>query len=150
MVRVYLTTTVPVVESILQEGFTDLHEFAGLSGVYMADCKLNANDGWPGEMTLCLDVPEDVFQRYEIVEELLGYRYAIIPATLLNRIGRSQIYDHEYAGTSRRDLLRACQRWRRSGSPAASAKAAEMCAAMAVFDRIGWLTPLKQHEIEQP
>ena len=59
--RVYFTTGAARAEEILREGFNDLYEEFGRRGVYFADRPLDDNDGFAGEVTLCLDVPADVF-----------------------------------------------------------------------------------------
>jgi hypothetical protein len=69
--------------------------------------------------------------------------WAIIPAEVLNRHGRPQLYDHEYADSSRRALLQAVDGWEKAGRPH---HAAGMRAAIAFFDRIGWLTPVRLRE----
>jgi hypothetical protein len=84
--------------------------------------------GTGGEVTLCAEVPEDTFRALEIRQstrpgpraeaarrhpgdpdpkghEFIRLGYAIIPAEVLNRQGRPQIYDHEQAGSSRRHLV---------------------------------------------
>jgi hypothetical protein len=65
---------------------------------------------------------------------------------VLNRIGKPQVYDHFYAGLSRRELLRSAEEWENSGDVASYQHAQEMRGAIAFFDRIGWLTPLKVRE----
>jgi hypothetical protein len=46
--------------------------------------QLDANDGFDGDVTLCLDVPEEVFEQYDVtdsVQEESGYRLALFPLT---------------------------------------------------------------------
>jgi hypothetical protein len=61
--RSYFTTTVTVADAILRDGFTDLYEFAGMAGVWVADRPLDANEGFEGQVTLCPDVPDEEFRR---------------------------------------------------------------------------------------
>jgi hypothetical protein len=147
--RTYWTTTVPVAEAIWQVGWTDRYEEFGMRGVFMATIPLDANDGFDGEVTLCLDVPEDVFGKYDVTDGLMeksGYRLALIPAGELNRLGLPQVYDHIFAGCSRRDLILARQNREVAGLEDGYPSTALMREAVAFFDRIGWLTPLRLRE----
>jgi hypothetical protein len=110
---------------------------------------------------LCLDVPEEVFKEYEWLEEAppggqrgAGYRFALIPSAVLNGIGKPQVYDHDYAGCSRREMLVEVRVSEDAAEGEANPKvkeshrehARQMRDAMAFFDRIGWLTPLRLQE----
>jgi hypothetical protein len=122
-----------------------------------------------GNTVLCTDVPEDVFREAEFQESTrsltpeetaraeaggpdpddLEYQrmgYAVIPAEVLNRYGKPRLYDHDYAGCSRAELVRDIQTWGRDPDPASQKTAQEMRDAMAFFDRVGWLAPLRLHE----
>jgi hypothetical protein len=161
--RVYWTTTVARTEAIFRDGFTDLYEEFGREGVYFATQQLDALDGFDGDVTLCLDLPPEVFDEYDLTDDLQresGYRVALIPATVLNGLGKPQVYDHEYAGCSRRDLVRGAKSWEADDDDAAEGEdwngggradayqqhAQELRHAVEFFDRIGWLTPLKLKE----
>jgi hypothetical protein len=108
-------------------------------------------------VTLCLDVPVDLFNRHDVSDKIMtqsGYRLAIIPALELNRLGvKPQVYDHELCGCSRRDLLRAAEKWEaeedRQNPDALAQHAQSMRDAISFFDRIGWRTPLKLREESQ-
>src|SRR5262245_35647667 len=105
--RVYFTTTVPAADSILRDGFTDTHEEFGMRGVYASTAPLGANDGFGGDVTLCLEVPVDSFRVYDVSDGVMresGYRLALIPAVALNSLGPPLVYDHAYAGMPRGDL----------------------------------------------
>jgi hypothetical protein len=152
--------------------------------------------GPEGDTVLCTDVPEDVFRELEMQEstrsltmeeavkvregdpwpEGLEYQsmgYAIIPADTLNRYGRPRLYDHEYAGYSRADLIRATRalgedeggevtRYEAGpdGDPVYAGEGPEtgpdpagrrrlvqeMRDAVEFFDRVGWRTPLRLRE----
>lgn len=90
--------------------------------------------GPEGDTVLCTDVPEEVFRDREEQEgtrpltleeaerlrqggpepegtEYVRMGYAIIPADVLNRYGRPQLYDHDYSGCSRAELVQAIQAW---------------------------------------
>src|SRR5262249_21545207 len=86
--RVFLTTSVSEADRIFQEGFTDRHYFGedGV-GVFLSDTPLDANDGFKGPVTLCLEIPDDVFKRHEREDAGAGFRYAIPPAALVNGLG---------------------------------------------------------------
>jgi hypothetical protein len=136
------------------------------TGVWLAAGRGIVMGGPEGNVVLCTDVPEELFREMEAQEgtrqlteeearELCGggpgaadmeYQrmgYAIIPAEVLNRQGKPQVYDHDYAGCSRKDLVRGAEKWEAGGVPD---KAREMRAAMEFFDKIGWLTPVKARE----
>jgi hypothetical protein len=140
--RVYLTTTIATADAIFRDGWADLHQHCGTAGVHLADVPLSANEGFPGPLTLCLDVPEELFRQHEQVEEI-GYRYAVVPAEALNRLSvRPQVYDHEFAGCSRVQMVRSIREREQAGS-ADYPSAQDMRDAIAFFDRIDWLTPVK-------
>jgi hypothetical protein len=143
--RVFLTTTIATADRVCRDGFTNMHQLSDVEGVYLADAQLDANDGFEGPVTLCLDVPDDVFQKYEWVEDGLGYRHAVIPAEVLNRLPRPQVYDHLFAGCSRRQMVQAIRRREHAGS-VGYPSVQDMRDAMAFFDRIGWLTPVRLSE----
>jgi hypothetical protein len=149
---VYYTTTVERTCQIFQDGWADWYEEFGMSGVYLATHPLDVNDGLEGDATLCLDVPDALFQQYDVTDELQkasGYRLALVPAAELNRLGKPQVYDHFYAGCSRRELVKEIETWEADGSVSSYQFANEMREAMTFFDRIGWLTPLKLREEAQ-
>jgi hypothetical protein len=144
--RVYFTTTVATAEAILLERFTDLHGEFGMEGVYFASKQLDINDGFEGEVTLCVDVPDATMQQYDDSDTDRSYRLALIPAEVLNRLSPPQIYDHIYAGASRREILQSIQKWQQDADPSTQRHAQEMREAINFFDHIGWLTPLKLKE----
>jgi hypothetical protein len=128
----------------LRHGFEDCYEESGQTDVYFATTQLDINDGVEGDVTLCLDIPDEIFDEFECTDEIQeasGYRFALIPTPVLNRLGPPQVYDHYYAGSSRRELLTSIRHW---GDDHPMAK--EMRKALKFFDRIGWLTPLKLKE----
>jgi hypothetical protein len=141
--RAFFTTTVRRADDIFQGGFTNLYEFRGVEGVYFADRQLGAADGFLGQVTLCLDVPDEVFSRWEWFEHEQGYRLSLIPADVLNQLGKPQVYDHDLAGISRRDMVEAIRGWEQQADWQA---ADELRESMKFFDRIGWLTPVKVQE----
>jgi hypothetical protein len=134
--------------------------------------------GPEGDTVLCLDVPEELFREREAQESTrpltaaesaairaggagpdnLEYQrmgYAIIPAADLNRIGRPQVYDHEYAGNSRQELLTAIRSWEQAAQAEADPSGINehirgMREAIEFFDSIGWLTPLRLREEALP
>jgi hypothetical protein len=60
---------------------------------------------------------------------------------VLNRHGRVQVYDHEFARHSRRELLQYLK-LQSEDHPTAQ----RVRRAMKFFDKIGWVTPLKLKE----
>jgi hypothetical protein len=147
--RVYFTTTVAMAEVVWRDGWTDLfHEF-GKDGVYLITAPFTAISGFEGEVTLCLDVPEQLFDRFDVtdgVQKECGYRMALVPAAELKQLGKPQVYDHLYAGCSRRELLESIRTWESQEDEGSRRRAVEMRQALQFFDRIGWLTPLRLRE----
>jgi hypothetical protein len=70
-----------------------------------------------------------------------GYLEAAISAHVLNRLGRPQVYDHLFAGGSRRQLVRRIRARERAGFLGGCPSVQDLREAMAFLDRIGWLTP---------
>jgi hypothetical protein len=145
--RGYLTTTVATVDAIFRDGFVDLYEFGGVRGVWLADHQLGINDGFEGPVTICLEVPNAVFERHEWVEEHpASYRLSLIPAAILNGLGKPQVYDHLFAGAFRVQVIRAIRRREQAGITGGSPSLQDLRDAIAFLDRIGWLTPVKVQE----
>jgi hypothetical protein len=205
--RAFVTCKADTADAIWRDGWKDLHNICGTVGIHLSDRPLDIREGFEGPMVLCLDVPDYVFEKYELIEvdafgqehvpgdpipgaqlDVAGiseeaieqretfrpgqkfsafgsqpgsYRYAVIPAARLNEIGKPQVYDHEYAGSSRRVLLQAAEGWEGHADEiekAAAEKDWEKRAAqvrrnakrlrdaIAFLDRIGWLTPVKLQE----
>jgi hypothetical protein len=147
--RAYFTTSVERARTIFDSGFTDLYEEFGVQGVNLSTRPLDVNDGFDGDVTLCLDVPEGTFKQYDVTDtgqEQCGYRLALIPAPVLNGIGKPQVYDHAYAGASRRELPESIKTWEQDSAASSQLHAQEMRDAVKFFDSIGWLTPLKLRE----
>jgi hypothetical protein len=145
VMRFYFTTTVENTKQIWEHGFWDIYSEFGLEGVWFASQPLDANDGFPGEVVLCMEIPDNIFEQYEFDAPDHPYREAIIPATALNEIGKPQVFDHQFAGMSRRDLSNAANRWEERGVRG-FLHADEFRSAMKFFDDIGWLTPLRLRE----
>ncbi len=61
------------------------------TGVWVSDCPLDINEGARGDVVLTLDVPIDVFERYEWIEEGKPYRESLIPASVLNALATPRI-----------------------------------------------------------
>jgi hypothetical protein len=100
-------------KEIFAEGFRDLHEEFGRKGVYVSTQQLDASDGFEGAVTLCLDMPDDVLAQYDVTDDLQkasGYHIALVPAEVLHGLGKPAVYDHEWAGPNRRDLVQAIRR----------------------------------------
>ena len=83
--------------AILQEGFRDTtgtymtgYEF---TGVWVSDIPLDENEGADGDVLLALDIPEEIFVKYEWVEAEKPYRESLIPAKILNSLGSLEIVD---------------------------------------------------------
>jgi hypothetical protein len=143
MARYYFSTTVELTKEIWDDGFWDMHTEFGRVGVLFTDTPLDAQDGHT--VTLCVELPEDVFAKYEFDDPEHRFREALIPAHTLNKLQKPQVYDHSYVGLSRREMKQAAERWERGGLDDFR-HAEEVQAAMKFFDEIGWLTPLRLRE----
>jgi hypothetical protein len=101
---------------ILANGFRDGYKLAvapdepagvlEFRGVWVsADWPLDDSEGAHGDAVLELDIPEELFTRYEWAEEGGTYREAMIPAVDLNRhlaTARRLSYDEEVELTNAR------------------------------------------------
>lgn len=89
--RVFHRTRTRNASAILKSGFKD----AGGTyltdrpwrGVWVSDRPLDCNEGAGGDVLLSLEIPVEVFEEYEWVEEFKPYRESLIPAATLNRFG---------------------------------------------------------------
>jgi hypothetical protein len=97
--RVFLTATVAQAEAIFRRGYTNLRAEFGREGVYWSDSPLGVAEGFDGEVVLCLDVPDELFAGWEAHDELTPGRLALIPAEVLNRIGKPQVYHLQFAAS---------------------------------------------------
>jgi hypothetical protein len=92
-VRCYHTT--PAADAILREGFRDRTATymtdEVFTGVWFAD-RMVDEGGAQGNVTLCLEIPDEVFAGHEWIEEGKQFREALIPAAVVNRYGPPTIY----------------------------------------------------------
>jgi hypothetical protein len=190
--RGFITVNVSNCENILRDGWWDMHNLFGVAGVHISDRPLDAREGFEGLVTLCLEIPEEVFEKHEWIEDVAEgqehvpgdpmpapqcevvessdegivlhekvspgqkfsafgsqpgtFRYAIIPAAELNQIGKPEIYDHYYAGSSRKQLVDSIRSWEEYGSEGALRHAQKMRDAVEFFDRHGWTTLVRLKE----
>lgn len=102
--RYYHRTTDDAAEAILRDGFRDAtgtYMFVGLelTGVFISDEPLDANEGASGDALLAVDLPDDVsLDDWEIVEEDDDgntYREWCVPAKLLNESGSVRLLSQE-------------------------------------------------------
>jgi len=96
-------------EDILRNGFRDASGFyltsAEWTGVWLASMPLDENEGAQGNELLAVEIPDEVFEEYEWVEEGKGYREALIRAEIVNR------YPVEAVSEEEQDAWSA-KRWR--------------------------------------
>jgi hypothetical protein len=95
--RIFHSTAIANVAVILREGFKDneekyLSDFAW-RGVWVSDRSVHLHGG-PGYALLTLEIPSELFEEYEWVQEDAAYRGSLVPATILNRYGPPQLVDH--------------------------------------------------------
>lgn len=85
--RVYHRTDAS--KAILQEGFRDGKGTYGTGifhqGAWISNYPLTPNEGAFGDVVLCLDIPEPIFENYEWVGDEKPFRESLIPAEILNK-----------------------------------------------------------------
>jgi hypothetical protein len=85
--------------AIQRDGFRDATGTYGtdrrFTGVWVSNCPLDIDEGAEGDVLLALDIPADVFERFEWKEEGKGYRESLIPAALLNAYGSPRIVQED-------------------------------------------------------
>jgi hypothetical protein len=95
--RIFHSTVSAKVAVIVRDGFKDdeeryLSDFAW-RGVWVSDRPVHPN-GTPGNRLLTLEIPAELFEEYEWVQEDAAYRGSLIPATVLNRYGPPQLVEN--------------------------------------------------------
>jgi hypothetical protein len=143
--RFYVTVSNDEAREIIRRGFSDKPTEYGRSGICLSSEPWGTGDGCEGDVVLCIDLSKAAYKRFGLEIELCPYKVAIIPALALNFIGTPQVYDHRFAGMSRRDLVFAARRAEKRHTESYP-KAEDIRAAIAFFDEIGWLSPLKLQE----
>jgi hypothetical protein len=174
-IRVYIPVSYQIGLEMLKNGFHDCRVDGQREGVFCEDRPREGGRraagsgvmvGYPdGPVKLCLDVPEEVYEKWRAEEatrssislslkdetfpEGLEYQqmgYALIPAEVLNKIGRPQVYSTYFGetSTSRAELLDIIAAWGES-HPMAN----ELREELAFLDEIGWSTPLSLRESEE-
>lgn len=98
MIRVFHRTH--HADAILREGFRDgryvVPGIGPMQGIFVsADWPLDVNEGADGDVVLALEIPAELFERYEWVEVDKGYREALIPARDLNGFPLVRLTDDE-------------------------------------------------------
>ena len=95
--KLYHTTTLEGAEIIKRQGFRDNRGSYGLSyengtpfyisGVFFSDRPLDCNDGLSQDVSqvFVIEIPCDVIDPYELVEEGKGYREWCIPTVVVNK-----------------------------------------------------------------
>ena len=86
MMRCYHRTH--AADAIRRDGFVDDEGCYGTltthRGVWLSDQPLDVNEGADGNALLAVDLPDELFEQYEWVEDGKGYREALIPAKIVN------------------------------------------------------------------
>jgi hypothetical protein len=65
------------------------------TGVWLSSEPLDANEGAWGEVLLAMEIPDAVFVEYEWVEAGKTHREALVPASILNRLGQPSIVESD-------------------------------------------------------
>ena len=89
----------PYAKSILENGFRD-GEGTYLTtithkGVWLSDRPLDVGQGARGRDLLCLDIPDDVLEPFEWIEEEKPYREFLLPAEIVNSYGPPELCDED-------------------------------------------------------
>jgi hypothetical protein len=86
-------------EAILRDGFRDgTGSYGTLSehtGVFLSNIPLGIDEGPEGKDLLAVEIPEEVFAKYEWIQEGLGYREALVPAEIVNRYPAEPVSEQE-------------------------------------------------------
>src|SRR5262245_13693614 len=95
--RIFHSTVNGKVAVVVREGFKDdeekyLSDFAW-RGVWVSDRPVYL-DSAPGQAFLTLEIPAELFEEYEWMQEDAAYRGSLIPATILNRYGPPKLVEH--------------------------------------------------------
>lgn len=89
----------PYGRSILESGFRDgegLYMTTIMNkGVWVSDRPLDSGQGAKGKDLLCLDIPDDVLEPYEWIEEGKTYRAFLLPAEIVNLHGPPEVCDED-------------------------------------------------------
>ena len=89
----------PHADKILTDGFRDgegtymtrtIHK-----GVWFSDCPLDFGQGAKGDTLLSLEIPSDVLPEHEWIEVGKPYREFLIPAEIVNRLGKPEVCDED-------------------------------------------------------
>jgi hypothetical protein len=97
MMRVFHRTIASA--AILVEGFRDgtgtYMTDREWTGVWFSDVPLDSNSGAGGDTVLSVEIPVELFEKYQWVEEevVKHYREALIPAFLVNAFGPPTAFD---------------------------------------------------------
>jgi hypothetical protein len=147
--QVFYTCTVADADAILARGWTD-RDYQGRPGVHLSDQPLDDTDGFPREVVLCQEVPEELFANYEMIDdvppqEALWYRRAILPAAALTSCPRPQVYDVSGECLGRAEVLYCIQSWQQAcARDPQDARAQTLLrkaqACLDFLDRIDWKT----------
>ena len=99
----------PFPQAILDNGFEDRRgtylTTETLEGVWVSDVPLDCNEGAEGLTVLSVEVPEELLIPHEWVEKGKPYREFLVPAATLNTYGPPVIYDDDWKGCSRKQML---------------------------------------------
>jgi len=78
-------------DAILTGGFKDARDTyltdEEHTGVWLSDRPLDINEGADGDRLLSIDIPEEIFKKWEWLEDGKPYREALIPAQVVNTYG---------------------------------------------------------------
>lgn len=89
----------PHADLILEHGFRDGEGtyMTGIihRGVWLSDRPLTIFEGAKGNHLLSLEIPDDLLDEYEWIEEEKTYREFLVPADIVNRYGPPEMCDED-------------------------------------------------------
>jgi hypothetical protein len=97
MVTLYHRTTEDAARKIVSDGFRDGEDYYGtetrLSGVWLSDSPLDANEGACGNALLRVElkIGYDEIKQFECIEDGKPYQEWLIPASVINECGTTTI-----------------------------------------------------------
>lgn len=100
----------PAAKDIMEKGFKDSESNyltnRKWSGVWLSDRPLDSNEGAKGNQVLTVEIPDEVISEYEWVNEGFTYREFLVPAELVNRYDKPEMFEDDSIYEKDRELLR--------------------------------------------
>ena len=92
--RVFHTTTDEAADAIEREGFREgVGSYLTVNecrGVWLGNMPMDSNEGASGDVLFVLDIPAEVLEPFEWIEEGKPYREFLVPAETVNEYPRTR------------------------------------------------------------